>query len=90
MFHFTTKQKEALETLKGIVQIAILIIGIVVIVTSAVVLSIEVAGILVDKTGGACWPLSDTVSCYDYQVQECLALDRYTRDECIVLVGEDR
>lgn len=67
---------------QGIVEYALILILVLVLVVTIVVVSLIVAG------NEPCASEQDnSFTCRDARVQECIASERYTREECIVLMG---
>lgn len=45
-----------------------------------------ITGFVVSLTQSPCWR-TYSYTCKDYEVQQCLAANKYTHDECINLIG---
>lgn len=64
------------------------IIVIAVIVLLAFGLFLLVPSLFSAKDKSPCWSVDDTTyACRDYQVTQCIADDKYSKDQCIALLG---
>lgn len=73
---------------QGIVEYALILILIVVIIIVFVVVfgPFIVRTLGTDHSADPCWT-GTIVQCQDSKVEQCLALEKYTKDQCVILVG---
>lgn len=69
---------------QGLVEYALILVVIAVV---AIVIITLIGGIHIDNSN-PCYGNDDIrFVCLDYRVTECVASERYTREECITLIG---